>query len=378
LTLLALLHKVHYSEDSAMQQVTADMQRPGGFREAAHFWEPRRLWYNAMLIGVVLLWLVLTWPHFRPALNLVALGKMIVLAILANVCYCAAYGAEFFVQGLLPQRLWRRCRWAIWVLGMLLALVMENYWIADEIYPDVQQGASALVGGARTMGGTAIASNMNFPAAVAVIGFLAACGGFVLCIGAVVIFWFARKPKFARMAGLTVVAGTVVYFTLLLGFSAESRDIALAPGQEKYFCEIDCHLAYSVTGVTAKPTAGATEFYVALRTRFDETTTSPSRPKDSPLMPSRREVQLMDAGGHTYEPSSTAGISLMTPLKPGDCYTTKLEFRIPKDTRGLRLLLITTPGWPDHLVIGDENSWLHGKTYFAVEPAKPASGPSNS
>lgn len=361
-----------------MQPVTADMQQPGGFREAAHFWEPRRLWYNAMLSAVVLLWLIFTWPHFLPALNLVALGKMMVLAILANACYCTAYGAEFFIQGLLPQPLWRPCRWAIWVLGMLLALVTENYWIADEIYPDVQQGASALVGGASTMGGASIASNMNFPAPVAILGFLAACGGFVLCIGAMVVFWFARKPKFARVAGVSVAAGIVVYLALLLGFSAGSHDIALAPGQEKYFCEIDCHLAYSVSRVTAKPTTDATEYYVALRTRFDQTTISPNRPKDALLLPSPREVQLIDANGHKFAPTSTDGTPLMTPLKPGDSYTTELEFRVPKDARGLRLLLNTTPGWPDHLVIGDENSWLHGKTYFTLEPAKPTSRPSNS
>lgn len=357
-----------------MQQVPADVQQPGGFREAARFWEPRRLWYNALLALVVLLWFRFTWPHFRPALNLVALGKMIVLAIVANVCYCAAYGAEFFVQGLLRQSLWRRCRWTIWVFGMLLALLMENYWIADEIYPDVQQGASGLVGAASSTGGTAIASNMNFPAPLAVLGFLAACGGIVLCLTAVLVFWFARKPKLARIAGLTVAAGTVVYFALLLGFSAESHDVALAPGQEKYFCEIDCHLAYSVANATTKTTTDATEYYVALRTRFDETTTSADRPKDALLLPSPRQVHLIDASGHEFAPASTDGTSLMTPLKPGDSYKTELEFRVPKDTHGLRLLLNTIPGWPDRLVIGDENSWLHGKTYFALEPVKAVPG----
>jgi hypothetical protein len=32
----------------------------------------------------------------------------------------------------------------------------------------------------------------------------------------------------------------------------------------------------------------------------------------------------------------------------------------------LRLLINTIPRWPDRLVIGDENSWLHKKTYFAL------------
>lgn len=105
--------------------------------EAVRFWEPRRFWYNAALFVVVLLWLRLTWPHFRPALTLDALGKMLVLALLANVCYCAAYVVEAGIQAISSDIARRRFRWAVWILGMLLALLIENYWIADEIYPDV-------------------------------------------------------------------------------------------------------------------------------------------------------------------------------------------------------------------------------------------------
>jgi hypothetical protein len=111
--------------------------KAGGWVEAAQFWEARRLSYNAILTLIVLLWLVLTWPHFRPALTAGALGKLMVLALLANVCYCFAYGAEFFLQGVLPRAWWRRFRLGVLLLGMLTAVVFENYWIADEIYPEM-------------------------------------------------------------------------------------------------------------------------------------------------------------------------------------------------------------------------------------------------
>ena len=107
------------------------------FYEAVQFWEPWRPWYNAALVAVVLLWLGLTWPHFRPALTPNALGKMFVLALAANVCYCAAYVVEAGIQAVSSDIARRRFRWAVWILGMLLALLIENYWIADEIYPDV-------------------------------------------------------------------------------------------------------------------------------------------------------------------------------------------------------------------------------------------------
>jgi hypothetical protein len=105
---------------------------------AVKFWEPRRLLYNLLLFVVVMIWLVKTWPHFRPAMNLEALGIMTVLALLANVCYCAAYLAEILIQNATTSAAWNRQRWAIWVVGTLFAILFENYWIVDEIYPFVR------------------------------------------------------------------------------------------------------------------------------------------------------------------------------------------------------------------------------------------------
>jgi len=339
---------------------------PSPFRDSARFWEPRRLLYNAILTVVVLLWLILTWPHFRPALALGSLEAFIVLGLMANLCYCAAYLLEIFAPSMSAASR-RRSRWALFIVGTLFALVLENYWISDEIYPYANQPPPAFIGG--TTGGAAnmptagIASNMNFPAPLAVLGFLAASGGLVLAVASVLIFWFARKPKFARIASAALGIGAVVYFALLLGFSAGKRATTLARGQEKYFCEIDCHLAYSV--VDAKTQPGG-RLVITLRTRFDETTTSPSRPKDAPLAPSPREVRLVDSAGRAYTPAAIQGTPLLTPLKRSESYTTQLEFNVPKDATGLRLLINTTPQWPDKLVIGDENSWLHQKTYLSL------------
>jgi len=108
-----------------------------GLIVAARFWEPRRLVYNALLFAVCVIWVVKTWPHFRPAMTLESLGIMTVLALLANVCYCAAYLGEILIQNASSSEGWNRQRWAIWVAGTLFAIFFENYWIADEIYPFV-------------------------------------------------------------------------------------------------------------------------------------------------------------------------------------------------------------------------------------------------
>jgi hypothetical protein len=291
---------------------------------------------------------------------------MVVLALIANLCFGAAYIAEIFVQTLLPSARWRRCRQALWLLGTLFAVVVENYWMADEIYPAASQPPPALLGGAGVMPTVISASNMNFPAPLAVMGFLAAAVGLFLAVASILIFWFARKPKFARIAAIALGTGAAVYFALLFGFSAGSRAITLARGQEKYFCEIDCHLAYSITDVKMQSDSASNHYVIRLRTRFDETTTSPSRPKDAPLTPSPREVRLLDSAGRAYTSVSSQGTPLLTPIKPAASYTTQLEFTVPKDATGVKLLINTIPGWPDQVVIGDENSWLHKKTYFAL------------
>jgi|GEM_PF-299950 len=326
------------------------------------FWEPRRIPYNAVLTLSALLWIVFTWPHFKTALSLSSLGKMLVLALLANLCYSAAYVADFFMQAALRITFHRRVRWAVWLIGMLLALVVENYWIADEIYPDFPQNSAHLAQGLNAMT-PPFASNMNFPAPLAILGFLAAGAVLFLALASILIFWFARKPKFARTSAIAIGVVAVIYFALLLGFSAGSHATTLARGQEKYFCEIDCHLAYSVVDAQTQPDG---HYVVTLRTRFDETTTSPERPKSAPLTPSPREVRLIDSAGRQYAPVSTEGTPLNMSLKPAESYTTKLEFTLPPNATGLRLLINTIPQWPDKLVIGDENSWLHKKTYLAL------------
>ena len=91
-----------------------------------------------------------------------------------------------------------------------------------------------------------INSNMNFPAPIAALGFLTACAGILLSACALAVAAFVRKRQIAQLTLLIIASGAFVYFSLLFGFSLASRDHLLAHGQEKYFCEIDCHLAYSV------------------------------------------------------------------------------------------------------------------------------------
>jgi hypothetical protein len=213
---------------------------------------------------------------------------------------------------------------------------------------------------------------MNFPAPIAELGFLAAMGGLALSILTVAVLFFLHKTKLMRWVGTLVGAAALVYFGLLFGFSGDSSETTLAPGQEKYFCEIDCHLAYSVRASREELQSDGRQLHVTLRTHFDETTTSPSRPKDVPLTPNPRDVRLIDGQGRTYTPETISGIPLTRELIPAQSYETDLVFRVPVDAAQLRLL-VTDPGWEQHLLIGGENSLGHRKTYLAVPAAESAS-----
>lgn len=121
-------------------QTLPDPQSPS-FREyfanAARFWETRRIFYNLILFLVCVIWVVASWPHFRPAMQWFNLLRMAVLALLANLCYSAAYFVDLPVAASTAYSSWVRWRWVLWLVGTLFAVLLANYWIADEIYPDV-------------------------------------------------------------------------------------------------------------------------------------------------------------------------------------------------------------------------------------------------
>jgi hypothetical protein len=107
--------------------------------EAGKYWEHRRITYNAILAGVVIVWVMATWPHFQPAFTWPTLLPLLGLAAIANVCYSAAYVVEIPMQLSAFAASWRNRRWTVWALGMVFAFVLTNYWIADEIYPYIHR-----------------------------------------------------------------------------------------------------------------------------------------------------------------------------------------------------------------------------------------------
>lgn len=226
-------------------------------------------------------------------------------------------------------------------------------------------------------------TNVNLDAAIAAMSLMIVCGLTFIATVALVFSIVQRRSALAGTAVIAIVAIGAIYLGLLLVFSFRSGDKVLARGEEKYFCELDCHLAYSIAQVREtkiledafnRATAVGTFWLVTIQTRFDEKTVSPTR-GNAPLNPNPRIVYVLDEHGTRYLPSSEGQLILVrsqdpgkpisTPLRPGETYNTTVVFDLPIDVKNPTLLI-----QDDHpltrLIIGHENSPFHKKIRFQL------------
>src|SRR5882672_883134 len=157
-------------------------------------------------------------------------------------------------------------------------------------------------------------TNVNLAAPVGALAFLGT--GFLLfVVGLAFIYSVIRKKVWlTKLSLLTITLVAGLYLVLLFIFSFASSDKVLARGEEKHFCEIDCHLAYSVIDSRATKMLGDTPNQlkaaglfrlITIKTRFDETTISPTR-GNALLYPNSRVLVVIDANGKQYFPSAEA------------------------------------------------------------------------
>lgn len=102
------------------------------FREsvtaAIRYWEPRRLIYNAILAAVVLVYFGLNYQATKAVLSLNLLLLLFLLAVLANVAYCAAYPVDIFVSSSQYRDLWRKYRWILFLLGLAFSATITRFF----------------------------------------------------------------------------------------------------------------------------------------------------------------------------------------------------------------------------------------------------------
>lgn len=106
--------------------LSARMTLPEIATDAIRYWETRRVIYNAVLVLVVVGCFVAAWPASRATVTFENAVTLVVLAVLANVCYCAAYLVDVFAQISDFRAMWRRWRWILFAIGVAFAAILTQ------------------------------------------------------------------------------------------------------------------------------------------------------------------------------------------------------------------------------------------------------------
>jgi hypothetical protein len=122
------MEKLTKDESTSRMHADGFLARMSGYvASALRYWEPRRAIYNLVLGGVVLVHFVLAWPASRAMLSFDLVLELFLLAVIANVCYCAAYLADIFVQFSGLESAWRRARVGLLVVGTAFAATIVHF-----------------------------------------------------------------------------------------------------------------------------------------------------------------------------------------------------------------------------------------------------------
>jgi hypothetical protein len=103
--------------------------------DAIHYWEPRRLGYNFVLATVVLACFWIADPASKSILSVDLALVVFLMAVLANVAYCAVYVVDVFTQASGYRDLWRRYRWTLFAIGTAFAGVLTRFFALGMFSP---------------------------------------------------------------------------------------------------------------------------------------------------------------------------------------------------------------------------------------------------
>jgi hypothetical protein len=95
---------------------------------AIRYWEPRRILYNVLLAAIIVVHFVKGLPFSKTVVQFNSVLLLFVLAVFANVAYCAAYVPDVFAQMSSSRESWLRYRWVVLVVGLAFAAVLTHFW----------------------------------------------------------------------------------------------------------------------------------------------------------------------------------------------------------------------------------------------------------
>jgi hypothetical protein len=214
----------------------------------------------------------------------------------------------------------------------------------------------------------------------------------ILVAGAAVVAAIAagyfHLPWLARATQIGVLTWGAAYTALLVSTSLTSRDRVLDTGEVKRFCGfyLDCHMGAAVVDVRRTPTLGVPPNEVRAAGQFYVVTLKvTSDAKRATLRLADPTATVVDGAGRSYARSPLGeralanavgpAIPLNYPVSASSQFTTPIVFDLPADVADPKLLISDTPGLAraiEGLLIGDEDSFLHKRTYHALTAANAA------
>jgi len=95
--------------------------------DAIKFWEPWRIAYNLVLAAIVIVYFALAYPVSKALLTVDFCLGLFLLAVIANVAYCAAYIVDIFAQSSGFRDVWQRSRKILLIIGTLFAAIITRF-----------------------------------------------------------------------------------------------------------------------------------------------------------------------------------------------------------------------------------------------------------
>jgi len=95
---------------------------------AIYYWEIRRIVYNAVLAAIVVGYFVANLPASSQLITPDIIFALFILAVLANIAYCAAYLADIVAQMSGFRDLWLRLRWLLFLIGLAFASILTRWF----------------------------------------------------------------------------------------------------------------------------------------------------------------------------------------------------------------------------------------------------------
>ena len=112
----------------------SDVTAREALSQAIGYWEPRRLLFNAILLIEVAGIFILNLPGSRARLNVDLVLLLFVLAVLANVAYCASYLVDVVAQLSAFRTTWLRYRWALFLIGVAFAGTLTYFFSSGLLF----------------------------------------------------------------------------------------------------------------------------------------------------------------------------------------------------------------------------------------------------